>query len=216
MLTPDRQELVTGCLDLAWQQACLYRRGTRLPLDDLYQEAVLGLCAAASRFDASRGTRFSTYAFWMMKGRLVKFAMASARHNRHREASVFWDSVEDRNAGDPCQIAIARELISRRFSLVPAVPPGGRAGVCRRKRIATGWAHLSGGECRVLAVLSHGNTMATGGIAAAAGVEVAYCHKVMSVLGRGGYVKRAGRDGARGQVLYQMTEKARRERTSPS
>jgi RNA polymerase sigma factor (sigma-70 family) len=45
--------------------------GRGLPLDDLRQEALLGLLDALHRFQPDKGAAFSTYAFWWVRSRII-------------------------------------------------------------------------------------------------------------------------------------------------
>lgn len=58
--------LITAYMRLAISVAAKYRR-YGAPMNDLTQEAALGLMKAAERFDPDRGVRFSTYAVWWIK-----------------------------------------------------------------------------------------------------------------------------------------------------
>lgn len=74
-MTPEaRNKLVEENLGLAVFFAKKFR-ATRMDLEDLVQEAYLGLIEAAERFDPNYGTKFSTYARW----RIVKTIMDSIR-----------------------------------------------------------------------------------------------------------------------------------------
>lgn len=68
--------LVTSHLRLAARTARRYR-GYGLPLADLIAEANLGLVIAASRFEAGRGSRFSTYALWWIKAAIHDYILRS-------------------------------------------------------------------------------------------------------------------------------------------
>ncbi|SIS68241.1 RNA polymerase factor sigma-32 [Phaeovulum vinaykumarii] len=66
--------LVTAYMRLAISMASKYRR-YGAPMNDLIQEAGLGLMKAADRFDPDRGVRFSTYAVWWIKASVQEFVM---------------------------------------------------------------------------------------------------------------------------------------------
>jgi RNA polymerase sigma-32 factor len=75
----DRDEqalhrLVTAYLRLAISMAAKYRR-YGAPMNDLIQEAGVGLMKAASKFDPDRGVRFSTYAVWWIKASIQDYVM---------------------------------------------------------------------------------------------------------------------------------------------
>lgn len=68
--------LVTSHLALATKVARRYQR-YGVPVDDLIGEANLGLVIAASRFQADRGSRFSTYALWWIKAAINDYVLRS-------------------------------------------------------------------------------------------------------------------------------------------
>jgi RNA polymerase sigma-B factor len=67
-----REALVERFLPLARQLARRYHRGD-VPLEDLVQVASLGLLNAIDRFDAERGTAFSTFAVPTIAGELKRY-----------------------------------------------------------------------------------------------------------------------------------------------
>jgi len=70
-LTDEQRRLVEEHLPLAYASAW-HLQGCGVPLDDLRQEACLGLCDAARRYDASVGTPFAAYArHWCRKRTLL-------------------------------------------------------------------------------------------------------------------------------------------------
>ena len=66
--------LVTAYMRLAIAMASKYRR-YGAPMNDLIQEAGVGLMKAASKFDPDRGVRFSTYAVWWIKASIQDYVM---------------------------------------------------------------------------------------------------------------------------------------------
>jgi len=66
--------LVTAYMRLAIAMAAKFRR-YGAPMNDLIQEAGLGLMKAADKFDPDRGLRFSTYAVWWIKASIQDYVM---------------------------------------------------------------------------------------------------------------------------------------------
>jgi RNA polymerase sigma-32 factor len=66
--------LVTAYMRLAISMASKFRR-YGAPMNDLIQEASLGLMKAAEKFDPDRGVRFSTYAVWWIKASIQDYVM---------------------------------------------------------------------------------------------------------------------------------------------
>jgi len=66
--------LITAYLRLAISMATKFRR-YGAPMNDLIQEAGVGLMKAADRFDPDRGVRFSTYAVWWIKANIQEYVM---------------------------------------------------------------------------------------------------------------------------------------------
>jgi RNA polymerase sigma-32 factor len=66
--------LITAYMRLAISMAGKFRR-YGAPMNDLIQEANLGLMKAADRFDPDRGVRFSTYAVWWIKASIQDYVM---------------------------------------------------------------------------------------------------------------------------------------------
>jgi RNA polymerase sigma-32 factor len=75
----DRDEkalhrLINAYMRLAISMAAKFRR-YGAPMNDLIQEAGLGLMKAADKFDPDRGVRFSTYAVWWIKASIQDYVM---------------------------------------------------------------------------------------------------------------------------------------------
>ena len=70
--------LITAYMRLAISMASKFRR-YGAPMNDLIQEAGLGLMKAADKFDPDRGVRFSTYAVWWIKASIQDYVQ---QHNQ--------------------------------------------------------------------------------------------------------------------------------------
>jgi RNA polymerase sigma-32 factor len=66
--------LITAYIRLAISMAAKFKR-YGAPMNDLVQEAGLGLMKAADKFDPDRGVRFSTYAVWWIKASVQDYVM---------------------------------------------------------------------------------------------------------------------------------------------
>lgn len=66
--------LITAYMRLAISMAAKFKR-YGAPMNDLIQEAGLGLMKAADKFDPDRGVRFSTYAMWWIKASIQDHVM---------------------------------------------------------------------------------------------------------------------------------------------
>ena len=66
--------LITAYMRLAISMAAKFKR-YGAPMNDLIQEASLGLMKAADKFDPERGVRFSTYAVWWIKASIQDYVM---------------------------------------------------------------------------------------------------------------------------------------------
>jgi RNA polymerase sigma-32 factor len=66
--------LINAYMRLAISMAVKFKR-YGAPMNDLIQEAGLGLMKAADKFDPDRGVRFSTYAVWWIKASVQDYVM---------------------------------------------------------------------------------------------------------------------------------------------
>ena len=66
--------LIAAYMRLAISMAAKFKR-YGAPMNDLIQEAGLGLMKAADKFDPDRGVRFSTYAVWWIKAGIQDYVM---------------------------------------------------------------------------------------------------------------------------------------------
>ena len=58
---------------------CKKQMGSGLELQDMVQEGSVGLSRAAEKFDATRGYKFSTYAYWWIRQGLNRAISQQAR-----------------------------------------------------------------------------------------------------------------------------------------
>lgn len=73
-----RERMICSNLRLAYSVAKKYQWSTE-SLDDLVQEANIGLMKAVERFDWRRGFRFSTYAMWWIRQQIMRAITDKAR-----------------------------------------------------------------------------------------------------------------------------------------
>ena len=79
--------LITAYMRLAISMAGKFKR-YGASMNDLIQEAGLGLMKAADKFDPDRGVRFSTYAVWWIKACLYTAHIEEQRFLRGRRAGA--------------------------------------------------------------------------------------------------------------------------------
>lgn len=82
-LTPEQQELVLSCLSLAHHVAIRWKRTYRNDpefCDVAESEALFGLCYAATRFDPSRGWKFTTFASVVLRNWMVNIRRQIHKH----------------------------------------------------------------------------------------------------------------------------------------
>jgi len=85
-----RHDLVKANLKLVLKMAREHTRSaaTQSRLPDLVQEGNLGLLLAVDRFDPTRNIKFSTYAAWWIRARILKFVVSN--HRMVRVGTTAW------------------------------------------------------------------------------------------------------------------------------
>ena len=73
----SRDKLISSNLRLALSVANKYR-SSKVSMEDLIQEANVGLIRAVDRFDYKKGFRFSTYAIWWIRQAVKRFIAAQS------------------------------------------------------------------------------------------------------------------------------------------
>ncbi len=121
--------LVTAYMRLAMSMAAKYRR-YGASMNDLVQEANIGLLKAASKFDPDRGVRFSTYAVWWIRASIQDFVMRNWSMVRtgstSSQKSLFFNlrrvraQIERENAADG--LGLSAEAIRREIAEELGVP----------------------------------------------------------------------------------------------
>jgi RNA polymerase sigma factor (sigma-70 family) len=66
-----RYDLIRSSMDLVHREAWSFRH-CGIPVEDLVGEGRLGLVLAAERFDRERETKFTTYAIWWVRKRMLR------------------------------------------------------------------------------------------------------------------------------------------------
>jgi len=100
-----------------WAFAHKYR-SSRLPSEDAYQIAALGLLKAVERFDSERGTAFMTFAYPTVDGELkkhyrdcVEFVRLPRRiHDLKRKIAFTQESIRDQEKREPTIPQVAERL----------------------------------------------------------------------------------------------------------
>lgn len=72
-------KLVTANLRLVMKIARGYARWSGQPVHDLIQEGNCGLIDATSKYDVTKGVRFTSYASWWIRAYMLRFIVSNAR-----------------------------------------------------------------------------------------------------------------------------------------
>jgi RNA polymerase primary sigma factor len=153
--THDRNEMVEANLGLVHSVARGYS-SLGVPYEDLVQEGTIGLMRAVERFDDSRGVKFSTYAVWWIRSRIVK-ALGQARTIRvppradlrgaarvtasldeqiGEDGSLLADLVADPDPVDPVEELDRQETREQVSWMLELLPERHRVVVARRYGLA--------------------------------------------------------------------------------
>lgn len=116
--------LITAYMRLAISQAARYKR-YGAPMNDLIQEAGLGLMKAAEKFDPDRGVRFSTYAVWWIKTSIQDYVMRN------------WSMVRTGSTSSQKSLFFNMRRVQARLEREAAAQGMALEGYQRRQLIAT-------------------------------------------------------------------------------
>ena len=115
--------LITAYMRLAISMASKFRR-YGAPMNDLIQEASLGLMKAADKFDPDRGVRFSTYAVWWIKASIQDYVMRN------------WSMVRTGSTSSQKSLFFNMRRVQARIEREAAAEGRELDGATLRKRIA--------------------------------------------------------------------------------
>ena len=86
--------LVKSNVKLAAMIAHAYKDFDGMQVEDLTSEAMIGLMESISSFDTERGTKFTTYASWRMRMRVLNYVMDNFRlikiGTTQAQKKIFW------------------------------------------------------------------------------------------------------------------------------
>jgi RNA polymerase sigma factor (sigma-70 family) len=114
-LPNNENELIRLYANLAYSIANSYRN-SRLPLEDLKQESLLGLLEAYKRYDPSHNAKFSTYAVFWIKKRLL------AAISNEKRSSLGAEELDENSLEDTTDPSTNPQNTSKSASL--NLPPG--------------------------------------------------------------------------------------------
>ena len=67
-----KDRFILGNVLLVKKVALKFTYRTRMPIEDLFQDGLIGLNRAAEKYDPERGYKFSTYAFWWIRQSMAR------------------------------------------------------------------------------------------------------------------------------------------------
>ena len=90
----NKEKIVVEYLPLVRSIAAKYNK-FGVPQEDLEQEGMIGLMEAADKFKEDKGTKFSTYATYWIKKRILE-AVGKEKKSNYNTATVNEDLAEDK------------------------------------------------------------------------------------------------------------------------
>lgn len=127
-LTKSQQMLVVENMTLAMNMGRRYAglgRFKGIPMEDLQQEACIGLCEAAMRFDSKRGADFKTYAYDWCK----KYIMM-AINGEPSTADEDVEMVADNMADDADEVRMTEERCRKVDAMMSVLEKRERDVIC--------------------------------------------------------------------------------------
>ena len=115
--------LINAYMRLAISMASKFRR-YGAPMQDLIQEAGIGLLKAAEKFDPDRGVRFSTYASWWIKASIQDYVMRD------------WSMVRTGSTSSQKSLFFNMRRVRAKLEREEGLAADGEAAASMRERIA--------------------------------------------------------------------------------
>lgn len=114
------QKLVVANLRLVVKIAMEYRQAFHNALD-LIQEGNLGLMRAVTKYDASKGTRFSSYASWWIRAFILKFIVDNFRlvkiGTTQAQKKLFYNLMKEKQKMEAMGFAPQTKLLSEKMDV---------------------------------------------------------------------------------------------------
>ncbi len=103
----NEDQLIADYLPLVKNIAAKYRG---LPFEDLVQEGCIGLIDAARSFDPSRGTQFSTFAWYHIRKRILSALQATEILEPHPDQDNIPDQSEPQTDDTPKRLNLPEDM----------------------------------------------------------------------------------------------------------
>ncbi len=111
-----RERFISANTRLAWSMASRFTRPGHVDLEDVYQDALIGLHTAVDRYDGESGYRFSTYATWWIRQAMqrgLENTGSSIRIPSEVRSNLLNEGVDPGNREKSAQRAMSVDSIDR-------------------------------------------------------------------------------------------------------